>query len=901
MAKPPIFFELERLSPLFEGDIAASLILTANRRQAAHISRALTQSTAAENKYKQGLPKVLPIEDWWAQLWDCLVESGHEYASNYKLLKPAQELLVWQQIIEQDQGTELLKHLAAARSAMSAHRTLVLWDVQISPLFEHSPDCAAFARWAQRFRQRCVREQRLDGASLVQRLLKALAFISIDWPKHIMPLGFYHMPPLYLKLLSQTSAELVEAKAQPCAPAINQCACSTFEDEIATAAHWAKNQITENSQRRIALVIPELKQNRVRVERILRECFEPEYPLPAQQRSSPTFNLSAGFALTESAIVDTALALLEMRVEAPTQERWMQLLRSPFILPQPLPSQAHFDLELKLRSTRQPQLEVHQMQALVAALSQREPQLEVIVAALKNHLYRHGNSPAKAPLSYWLNLWQQSLRAWGWPGHRALDSTEYQQEQRWQAATREFTELEPLCAELNEVQALTLFRRFLSQVEFQVETEDSPLQVLGTLESAGLNFDAIWLMHTQSHNWPAAPNPNPFIPYPLQRSLGMPHVSAEKELDFAQALLADYQHSCQHLIASYSKQEGDQELRPSALIEMATPLVEGFNISPVQHYALWDTPLQLPALVDKTSPLQFSDQPLKGGSLIIKQQAACPFRAFAQFRLGAEPLEEPSHHISAAERGILLHQSLEQIWCRLKDSQSLLELPPDKVESCIVDASRHAIAQLAGQRPDLLPPSMQWLEQQRLVALIQDWLTLESQRTPFSVVATEAKQEVTLAGVPLQLRLDRIDRLTNGELVLIDYKTGMCRTGAWLGPRADDPQLPLYAITLSQNKVDATPVAALAFAQINSDKRAFVGLSAREGLIPGLNTLERMPQLSITDWQQLLALWQDELTQLMQEFIQGEARVDPKPGACTYCPYPLLCRKHQVYEEDTDT
>ena len=38
--------------------------------------------------------------------------------------------------------------------------------------------------------------------------------------------------------------------------------------------------------------------------------------------------------------------------------------------------------------------------------------------------------------------------------------------------------------------------------------------------------------------------------------------------------------------------------------------------------------------------------------------------------------------------------------------------------------------------------------------------------------------------------------------------------------------------------------------------------------------------------------WQQALLQLADEFLHGEASVDPKHGAdtCTYCPLPGLCR-----------
>ena len=84
----------------------------------------------------------------------------------------------------------------------------------------------------------------------------------------------------------------------------------------------------------------------------------------------------------------------------------------------------------------------------------------------------------------------------------------------------------------------------------------------------------------------------------------------------------------------------------------------------------------------------------------------------------------------------------------------------------------------------------------RLAKLADEWLALEKGRKPFEVVAGRAGRELQLAGLQFTARIDRMDRLLEGEggHVLIDYKTGYRVTPKdWEAPRPDDPQLPLYA------------------------------------------------------------------------------------------------------------
>ena len=81
----------------------------------------------------------------------------------------------------------------------------------------------------------------------------------------------------------------------------------------------------------------------------------------------------------------------------------------------------------------------------------------------------------------------------------------------------------------------------------------------------------------------------------------------------------------------------------------------------------------------------------------------------------------------------------------------------------------------------------------RLIRLVTEWLLYESARVPFTVVETELETEVSIDGLELDLRLDRIDRLNDGSLLVIDYKSGDVSPKLWDLPRPDDVQLPLYA------------------------------------------------------------------------------------------------------------
>ena len=67
-----------------------------------------------------------------------------------------------------------------------------------------------------------------------------------------------------------------------------------------------------------------------------------------------------------------------------------------------------------------------------------------------------------------------------------------------------------------------------------------PIQVVGVLESAQLEFDHLWVLGLSDDTWPRPARPNPLLPLELQRSRGVPRASAEWELAFARRAQAEW-------------------------------------------------------------------------------------------------------------------------------------------------------------------------------------------------------------------------------------------------------------------------------------------------------------------------------------------------------------------------
>jgi ATP-dependent helicase/nuclease subunit B len=293
----------------------------------------------------------------------------------------------------------------------------------------------------------------------------------------------------------------------------------------------------------------------------------------------------------------------------------------------------------------------------------------------------------------------------------------------------------------------------------------------------------------------------------------------------------------------------------------------------------------------------------RGGTAILADQAACPFRAFARHRLRAEGLEKTEPGLGPAERGQLLHTLMARAWRSLGSQSALAAMEPRRLEALVADAARVAIAKLRGERPGRLDGRFAELERERLTQVALAWLDIERSRSPFEVLMQEAELAIEAGGLAFRGRIDRMDRFEGGGVAVIDYKTGSPRVADWLGDRPEDPQLPLYALAAGDE------VTAVAFACLKAGKLGFSGLAREEGLLPGVGTVEGhvTARKLAASWSELIDGWRQATARLAGDFARGEASVDPKRpfATCEHCGLSALCRVRErlgaVVADETST
>jgi ATP-dependent helicase/DNAse subunit B len=261
--------------------------------------------------------------------------------------------------------------------------------------------------------------------------------------------------------------------------------------------------------------------------------------------------------------------------------------------------------------------------------------------------------------------------------------------------------------------------------------------------------------------------------------------------------------------------------------------------------------------------------------------------------------------LTPSQRGSLLHKVLHAVWSGqpegIRSHTELLSLT-DR-ESFVSEHVRRVFSrELRPHLREVMPRRYLELEEQRLTRLVTEWLEYEATRVAFDVAETEAKRTVHIRGLTLDLRLDRIDRLNDDSLLVIDYKSGNVSPKLWELPRPDDVQLPLYAGFAIDREREV--LGGLVFAKVRAGDQVFAGRvgDATATLFSGLKRTSPLIRNPFTA-EQLLA-WRDCVEQLARDFLDGRTEVDPReyPATCERCGLQTLCRiqEHQELLESED-
>lgn len=301
--------------------------------------------------------------------------------------------------------------------------------------------------------------------------------------------------------------------------------------------------------------------------------------------------------------------------------------------------------------------------------------------------------------------------------------------------------------------------------------------------------------------------------------------------------------------------EGGERIMPSGFVQalLLKPEVELAADARVQR-ALTLQPTPMPAPMGQALPVT------RLSASAYEDLRRCPYRFFAMRQLKLQAVEELEGELGKRDFGNWLHALLSHFHVALQ--QSPTTDVPERV-LMMNQAAERTTKEMALADSEFLPFAAAWPRVRDGYLL---WLTgHEASGAQF----TEAEQWKEMPVGPLTLigKIDRIDRLPDGQPMVMDYKTEARSTTAdRIGSPQEDTQLPFYAALLSDDPLTA----------------AYVNLGEKE-------PTKSYPQEDIVDLRDQLI---EGIVSDMSRIAEG-ARL-PAIGegkACDHCDARGLCRR----------
>lgn len=892
-----------------------NLLLTPNQR----LARKLIAET--NERYSKGILPAINIRsfnDYTDYLYNLITESAF-LSKTYYLIDSWQREIIFKDIIKKNNTIESSDYSQVIVPESILNKAIQAWDIAHNWKLDWScwkdypqPESQLFCQWVDLYEQYLVEHQYIDASQKIVYITQHLDKLIIDKLKisNIDLYGFDDISPVQqsffdklavLGVFVREKAVIAVSSTDPLAGMEVKTSsnrnkqlyiANNQEQEYIELALWAKEKLAAQKSN-IGIIVPNLSQHRDKIIQYFEKTIT----------DRQAWNISGGEVLSDVPIVKSGLILLELVIyQKLSLDNLRYLLNSSYYLKYSTQAQERYKIDsgisliiAKLKTFGYKEVT---LETILEHLSNINiifgEKLEQSLAKIQSSAEQLINLPSK-----WAVIFSEFLSELGWPADNQnnINSLEYQALGQLQKNLSKLNLLDKLFGSTTAKKTYKELKLLLNNASFQIETDNNKIDILGMLEGAGLIYDELWLFNLTSEVWPATPQPNPFIPIDLQIQYKLPQATAERELEYAQKLTKRYLQSSDNIIVSYTKVDQDKENNLSSLFDndnFAKYLVIEATCSTTR---IIDKKIPLVLVIDNNGP-SVEQAYIKSGINALSLQAQCPFRAFAETRLGARRVFElnigPAHWM----RGQIIHKVLELIFVEYnsKDKLSLLITNYESYKEYLNNLIGKVIGSYASQYRNIFTQGIIKIERELIFNIVNLWLEYELTRYNFIVEAVEQEYVITVCDLKFKVRVDRIDRIYYGDnfisdspkkdygLLIIDYKTSKQNINNLLKEKITNLQLPVYLVI---DKL-SDQVQAVGYAEVLEEHLGFNGISQTGFMNQGC--------VQIEDWSNLISNWQANLETLAKDYSSGNALIKPinKQQTCRDCHLDSFCRKDEL-------
>jgi len=347
--------------------------------------------------------------------------------------------------------------------------------------------------------------------------------------------------------------------------------------------------------------------------------------------------------------------------------------------------------------------------------------------------------------------------------------------------------------EQNQQQAITpetWIKLYKKLADFQtVPFKGEPLaglQVMGILETRALDFDKLIILDLNEGVFPKTSAPNTFIPATLRAGFELPTIELQDTI-FSYYFFRLI-HRAKKVELLYST--GAQGMKSNEMSRYLYQLKYEFNASIHSQTSSGNVSLLSPPIpvAEKTPAIMAALEQYKAGNKKFLSPSAlsvyieCPMRFYYQKLAGIQEPDEITEEADARIFGLIFHDVVENLYKPyigkeveaatiegwIKNKKLIDELIRKGFDDHLTDyeKGRSSFTEIHGKNVMVFEVIRRYLLQ---------FLRLEKERTPFSIVDLEPKVEHVYQNGDLKLNIGGfIDRLESkdGILRVMDYKTG---------------------------------------------------------------------------------------------------------------------------------
>ena len=287
--------------------------------------------------------------------------------------------------------------------------------------------------------------------------------------------------------------------------------------------------------------------------------------------------------------------------------------------------------------------------------------------------------------------------------------------------------------------------------------------IYGLLEARMSRADLVICGGLVEGTWPAAPSPEPSLPPPVLRALGVP--AGEFRIGLAAHDLAGALGAPEVVLSWAQRNEGGPVIPSRFVLRVQAMLGELVDL----HREL--EAVDLARSIDHATPAPAYPRPQPMPSAEQRDVALAvtaidrlrgdPYQFYAGAILRLRRLDGLDAEPTAAWQGTVAHAVMDNWHKAGAEPGELVALAREELGKM----QAHAVTR--GLWWPRLSRALEWIDQQ----IVQD------RGEGRAVLASEIKGEFILAGVKIHGRADRIDRRADGRLVVVDYKTGKPPSG----------------------------------------------------------------------------------------------------------------------------